>query len=149
MSDPIDKSKTQVQAMDVIAYAGTPNGIPSEELLKNWGALNKQLAFSNLSHDEIQDIEDLLRISELRAMSSQRDHELRQMDVRGAGQAIIITKCLESLGRDGFLLKRATTSEHSITNKTDSGDKKQKFFGLGAPRQQQYQQYPQQQGVRQ
>lgn len=145
MSDPIDKLKTQVQAMDVIAYAGTPNGIPSEELMKNWGALNKQLAFSNLSYNEIQDIEDLLRISELRAMSSQRDYELRQMDVRGAGQAIIITKCLESLGRDGFLLKRATTSEHSITNKTDSGDKKQKFFGLGAPKQQ----YPQQQYVQQ
>jgi hypothetical protein len=149
MSDPIDKSKTQVQAMDVIAYAGTPNGIPSEELMKNWGALNKQLAFSNLSHNEIQDIEDLLRISELRAMSSQRDYELRQMDVKGAGQAIIITKCLESLGRDGFLLKRATTSEHSITNKTDSGANKQKFFGLGAPKQQYPQQQYAQQGVRQ
>lgn len=135
--------------MDVISYAGTPNGIPAEELLKNWGALNKQLAFSNLSHDEIQDIEDLLRISELRAMSSQRDHELRQMDVRGAGQAIIITKCLESLGRDGFLLKRATTAEHTVTNRTE-GDKKPRFFGLGAPRQQYpQQQYQQQQGVRQ
>lgn len=149
MSDPIDKSKTQIQAMDVISYAGTPNGIPAEELMKNWGALNKQLAFSNLSHNEIQDIEDLLRISELRSMSSQRDHELRQMDVRGAGQAIIITKCLESLGRDGFLLKRATTAEHTVTNRTE-GDKKPKFFGLGAPKQQySQQQYQQQQGVRQ
>ncbi len=135
--------------MDVISYAGTPNGIPQDEILKNWGALNKQLAFSNLSRDEIQDIEDLLRISELRSMGSQRDHELRQMDVKGAGQAIIITKCLESLGRDGFLLKRATTAEHSITNRTDDG-KKSKFWGLGAPRQQYpQQQYSQQQGVRQ
>lgn len=147
MSDPIDKSKTQLQAMDVISYAGTPNGIPSEELLKNWGSLNKQLAFSNLSHNEIQDIEDLLRISELRMNGAQRDYELRNNDVKGAGQAMIITKCLSSLGRDGFLIKRATTAEHSITNKTE-GEKKPKFFGLGAPKQQ-YQQYPQQQGVRQ
>lgn len=147
MSDPIDKSKTQIQPLDVIAYAGTPNGIPPDELLKNWGALNKQLAFSNLSHNEIQDIEDLLRITELRSMSSQRDHELRQMDIKGAGQALIITKCLSSLGRDGFLLKRATTSEHSITNKTE-GEKKPRFFGLGAPKQQ-YPQQQQQQGVRQ
>jgi len=62
------------------------------------------------------------------------------MDIKGAGQALIITKCLSSLGRDGFLLKRATTSEHSITNKTE-GEKKPRFFGLGAPKQQ----YPQQQ----
>lgn len=80
-------------------------------------------------------------------MSSQRDHELRQMDIKGAGQALIITKCLSSLGRDGFLLKRATISEHSITNKIE-GEKKPRFFGLGAPKQQ-YPQQQQQQGVRQ
>jgi hypothetical protein len=140
MSDPIDKSKTPIQAMDVISYAGTPNGIPSEEILKNWGSLNKQLAFSNLSHNEIQDIEDLLRITELRMQGAQRDHELRSNDVKGAGQAMIITKCLSSLGRDGFLIKRATTASHEFTQKTGE-DKKPKFWGLGAPRQQ----YPQQQ----
>lgn len=147
MSDPIDKTKQPIQAMDVISYAGTPNGIPSDELLRNWGSLNKQLAFSNLSHNEILDIEDLLRISDLRAMGSQRDHELRSYDVKGAGQATIITKCLSSLGRDGFLIKRATTAEHNITNKTESSGK-QKFWGLGAPRQQ-YPQQQVQQGVRQ
>lgn len=143
MTDPIEKKQAPVMGMDVISYAGTPNNIPVDELNKNWGSLNKQLAFSNLSRDEIMDIEDLLRISELRAQSSQRDYELRLNDVKGAGQSMIITKCLSSLGRDGFLIKRATTAEHNITNRTET-DKVKRFFGLGAPRQQQQpQQYQQ------
>lgn len=134
MTDPTDKTKQNIQQMDVISYAGTPNGIPAEELNANWGSLNKQLAFSNLSRDEILDIEDLLRISELRSMSSKRDFELRSIDVKGAGQGLIITKCLSSLGRDGFLIKRATTAEHNITNKMDVSSAKQRFLGIGGPR---------------
>lgn len=122
-------------SMDVIAYAGTPNGIPGDELNKNWGSLNKQLAFSNLSDHDILDIEDILRIRELKASSSLRDYELRIMDQKGSDQSSIISKCLSSLGRNGFLIKRATTASHEITNKTED-NKKTRFLGLGAPKQQ-------------
>ncbi|MDP4225231.1 MAG: hypothetical protein Q8910_02480 [Bacteroidota bacterium] len=121
-------------SMDVIAYAGTPNGIPGDELNKNWGPLNKQLAFSNLSDNDILDIEDILRIRELKSTSSLRDYELRIQDQKGADQSSIISKCLSSLGRGGFLIKRATTASHEITNKTE--ESKKRFFGLGAPKQQ-------------
>lgn len=122
-------------SMDVIAYAGTPNGIPGDELNKNWGSLNKQLAFSNLSDHDILDIEDILRIRELKASSSLRDYELRIMDQKGSDQSSIISKCLSSLGRNGFLIKRATTASHEITQKTED-NKKTRFFGLGSPKQQ-------------
>jgi hypothetical protein len=122
--------------MDVIAYAGTPNGIPGDELNKNWGSLNKQLAFSNLSDHDILDIEDILKIRELKAASGLRDYELRIMDQKGSDQSSIISKCLSSLGRGGFLIKRATTASHEITNKTEDQNKKSRFFGLGAPKQQ-------------
>nr|CAH2570343.1 unnamed protein product [uncultured archaeal virus] len=122
-------------SMDVIAYAGTPNGIPGDELSKNWGSLNKQLAFSNLSEHDILDIEDILRIRELKVSSGLRDYELRIMDQKGADQSSIISKCLSSLGRGGFLIKRATTASHEITNKTEE-NKKTRFFGLGSPKQQ-------------
>ncbi|WP_048140537.1 hypothetical protein [Methanosarcina horonobensis] len=130
--------------MDVIAYAGTPNGIPNDELSKNWGPLNKQLAFSNLSENDILDIEDTLRIRELKSSSSLRDYELRALDLKGADQSSIISKCLSSLGKGGFLIKRATTASHEITNKTEE-NKKSRFFGLGSPKQQP-QQIPQQGG---
>lgn len=120
--------------MDLISYAATPNGIPAEELFKNWGSLNKQLAFSNLSDTDIQDIEDILRIRELRSMGTLRDYELRKEDQKGSDQASIIAKCLSSLGKGGFLIKRATTSAHEITNRTEEL-KKSKFFGIGAPKQ--------------
>lgn len=141
MSDPLEKKPAQ-QGMDVIAYAGTPNGIPAEELFQNWGSLNKQLAFSNLSKNDILEIEDILRIRQLKHMSGFRDYELRKAEQKGTDQSSIVSKCLTSLGRDGFLLKRATTAEHTITNKTE-GDKKSRFFGIGAPKQQQQ---PQPQG---
>lgn len=121
--------------MDVIAYAGTPNGIPGDELNKNWGSLNKQLAFSNLSDHDILDIEDILRIRELKSSSGLRDYELRIMDQKGSDQSSIISKCLSSLGRGGFLIKRATTASHEITNKTEE-NKKTRFLGLGSPKQQ-------------
>lgn len=129
--------------MDVIAYAGTPNGIPGDELNKNWGSLNKQLAFSNLSDHDILDIEDILRIRELKASSGLRDYELRIMDQKGSDQSSIISKCLSSLGRGGFLIKRATTASHEITNKNEDNNKKSRFFGLGAPKQQPQQSQPQ------
>lgn len=133
---------------NIIAYAGTPNGIPGAELEENWGPLNKQLAFSNLSPNDILDIEDILRNRELQAQASKRDHELRAMDLKGSGQIRIITKCLSSLGRDGFLIKRATTASHEITNKNVSDDKKRRFLGIGSPKPQQPQQtVSQQQGV--
>lgn len=122
-------------SMDVIAYAGTPNGIPGDELNKNWGSLNKQLAFSNLSEHDILDIEDILRIRELKVSSGLRDYELRIMDQKGADQSSIISKCLSSLGRGGFLIKRATTASHEITQKTEES-KKTRFFGFGSPKQQ-------------
>lgn len=149
MSDELMK-KPQVPLnlnMDIISYAGTPNGVPSEELLKNWGSLNKQLAFSNLSDTDIMDIEDILRIRELRSMSGLRDFELRAQDQKGSDQASIISKCLSSLGRNGFLIKRATSNTHEITNRTEDL-KKSRFFGIGAPKQQQQQQQ-QTQGVKQ
>lgn len=81
-------------------------------------------------------------------MSSLIDADLRVYDVQGAGQRGIITKCLSSLSRDGFFMKRATTAEHSITNRTEANGKP-KFFGLGAPKQQYPQQQYAQQGGRQ
>jgi len=134
MSEEIKKSPQF--NMDVIAYAGTPNGIPGEELNKNWGSLNKQLAFSNLSDNDVLDIEDILRIRELKASSGLRDFELRIQDLKGSDQSSIISKCLSSLGKGGFLIKRATTASHEITNKTEESNKKSRFFGLGAPKQQ-------------
>lgn len=133
---------------NIIAYAGTPNGIPGAELEENWGPLNKQLAFSNLSSNDILDIEDILRNRELESQASKRDYELRAQNLKGSGQIRIITKCLSSLGRDGFLIKRATTASHEITNKNVSDDKKRRFLGIGAPKQQpQPQPQPQQQGA--
>ena len=131
--------------MDVIAYAGTPNGIPGDELNKNWGSLNKQLAFSNLSDNDVLDIEDILRIRELKAASGLRDFELRIQDQKGADQSNIVSKCLSSLGKGGFLIKRATTASHEITNKTED-QHKSRFFGLGAPKQQPQQPQQVQQG---
>lgn len=129
---------------NIIAYAGTPNGIPGAELEENWGPLNKQLAFSNLSKNDILDIGDILRNSELQAQAGKRDHELRAMGIKGSGQVRIISTCLSSLGRDGFLLKRATTASHEITNKNISSDKKSRFMGIGAPKPQPQQQQQQQ-----
>lgn len=136
------KNMTGVQ-LDTITYAGTPNGIPAKELELNWGSLNKQLAFSNLSDIDVQDIEDLVRIRELKAGSSLRDNELRKRDLSGADQAAIVSRCLSSLGKNGFLIKRATTNSHEITNKSED-NKKSRFLGFGAPKEQQQQQ---QQGV--
>lgn len=130
---------------NIIAYAGTPNGIPTSELEANWGPLNKQLAFSNLSYNDILDIEDILRNRELQADAGKRDYELRAQNLKGSGQIRIITKCLSSLGRDGFLIKRATTASHEITNKNISDSKKSRFFGIGSPKQQPQQPAPQQQ----
>lgn len=129
--------------LDTITYAGTPNGIPSKELETNWGSLNKQLAFSNLSETDILDIEDLVRIRELKAGASLRDYELRTRDLSGADQAAIVSRCLSSLGKQGFLIKRATTNSHEITNKTEES-KKSRFLGFGAPKDQQQQQQIQQ-----
>lgn len=120
--------------VDIIAYAGTPNGIPQSELDKNWGPLNKQLAFSNLSKDDILDIQDYLRIRELKSSSVVRDYELSRLDQRGTDQSTIISKCLLSLGSQGFLIKRATTASHEITNKTEE-PKKRGLFGIGSPKQ--------------
>lgn len=144
MSEEIKKSPQF--NMDVIAYAGTPNGIPGEELNKNWGSLNKQLAFSNLSENDVLDIEDILRIRELKSTGGLRDFELRIQDQKGSDQSSIISKCLSSLGKGGFLIKRATTASHEITNKTEDQNKKSRFFGLGAPKQQPQQPQQIQQG---
>jgi hypothetical protein len=144
MSEDIKKSPQF--NMDVIAYAGTPNGIPGDELNKNWGSLNKQLAFSNLSDNDVLDIEDILRIRELKSTGGLRDFELRIQDQKGADQSSIISKCLSSLGKGGFLIKRATTASHEITNKTEDQNKKSRFFGLGAPKQQPQQPQQIQQG---
>jgi hypothetical protein len=144
MSDPTEKKLPQPLGIDVISYAGTPSGIPPGELLTNWGGLNKQLAFSYLSSDNILDIEDLLRIRELKAISGQRDYELRLSEQKGSDQSNIISKCLSSLGREGFLIKRATTASHEITNRTEE-TKKSRFLGIGQkpqPQQQQQQAQP-------
>lgn len=143
-----DKIKKPVPfSLDVISYAGTPNGIPQDQLIQNWGSLNKQLAFSNLSDTDILDIEDILRIRELKSMSGLRDYELRYQDQKGVDQGAIISKCLSSLGRNGFLLKRATTNSHEITNKSEES-KKNRLFGIGQPKQQQQQQQQQIPGSR-
>lgn len=145
---PTDRATAAPAAfgIDVITYAGTPNGIPAHDLDENWGSLNKQLAFSNLSDNDIADIGDLVRIRELKAMSGLRDHELRTRDLSGADQAAIVSKCLSSLGKGGFLIKRATTASHEITNKTEE-NKKSRFFGIGSPKQPQGQiQYQNPQG---
>lgn len=139
------KKPTLPFSMDVIAYAGTPNGIPGDELIKNWGSMNKQLAFSNLSETDILEIEDILRIRELKSTSGLRDYELRIMDLKGSDQSSIISKCLSSLGRGGFLIKRATTASYETTSKTEES-KKSRFFGLGAPKQQPQQPQQMQQG---
>ncbi|MCQ1534839.1 hypothetical protein FTO70_03860 [Methanosarcina sp. KYL-1] len=120
---------------NLIKYAGTPDGIPPAELLRNWGPLNKQLAFSNLKKEDCEDIEEILRIRQLKEMSGKRDYELRQMDMAGADQTTIIAKCLTSLGRDGFLIKRATTASYKMES-PDTDKKKSRFLGIGAPRQQ-------------
>lgn len=141
MSDPTEKKLPQPMGLDVIAYAGSPSGIPPEELLQNWGSLNKQLAFSNLSSSDILDIEDILRIRQLKTISGQRDYELRLSEQKGTDQSNIISKCLSSLGRDGFLIKRATTASHEVTTKTEEA-KKSRFLGIGAKPQPQPQQQP-------
>src|SRR5512138_985937 len=115
---------------DIIGYAGTPSDIPPEEKLKNWGSLNKQLAFSNLSENDVFDIEDLVRIRELKQSSCLRDYELRNRDISGADQAAIVSKCLSSLGKQGFLIKRGTTQSHEVTQKTEE-NKKSRFLGIG------------------
>lgn len=129
--------------MDIIGYAGTPSDIPQDEKSKNWGSLNKQLAFSNLSDTDVFDIEDLVRIRELKQSSCLRDYELRERDISGADQAAIVSKCLSSLGKQGFLIKRATTNSHEVTTKNTEDKNKSRFFGIGAakePQQQQTQQ---------
>lgn len=139
MSDSTEKKLPQPLGLDVIAYAGTPNGIPSDKLFHNWGSLNKQLAFSNLSANDVLEIEDILRIRHLKLISGQRDYELRISEQKGTDQSNIISKCLSSLGRGGFLIRRATTASHEITNKTEEV-KKPRFLGIGAKPQQQPQQ---------
>lgn len=133
--------------LDIIGYAGTPSDIPQDEKNKNWGSLNKQLAFSNLSDTDVFDIEDLVRIRELKQSACLRDYELRSRDISGADQAAIVSKCLSSLGKGGFLIKRATTNSHEVTNKTEQVNSKSRFLGIGAPKQQPQQQQQQQQGV--
>lgn len=126
--------------LDIIGYAGTPSDIPQDEKNKNWGSLNKQLAFSNLSEQDVYDIEDLVRIRELKQSSCLRDHELRTRDISGADQAAIVSKCLSSLGKQGFLLKRATTNSHEVTTKNTEDKTKSRFFGIGAQKEQPQQQ---------
>jgi ribosomal protein L3 len=144
MPDPLDNKKIQPFGIDVITYAGTPSGIPSEELDKNWGGLNKQLAFSNLSDINILDIDDLRRIQQLKTMSCQRDYELRTNEQNGSSQADIVEICLTTLGKGGFLLKQATTQRHEITQRNEES-KKPRFMGIGARQPQQQQQQQQQQ----
>ncbi|MDI9395801.1 MAG: hypothetical protein QM426_10505 [Euryarchaeota archaeon] len=124
--------KPSAFSLDIIGYAGTPSDIPLEEKSLNWGSLNKQLAFSNLSEADVSDIEDLVRIRELKQMSCLRDNELRDRDISGADQAAIVSKCLSSLGKHGFLIKRATTNSHEISNKNTTENSKSRFFGIGA-----------------
>jgi hypothetical protein len=142
MSDPKDK-KPLAPVLDLISYAGTPNSIPAEELNSNWGSLNKQLAFSNLSEADILDIEDILRIRQLKSMGTKRDYELRNLELKGSDQSQIVSKCLSSLGKNGFLLKRATTASHEFKN---INDEKKRWLNIGSRPQPQPQ--PQAQGVR-
>jgi len=96
---------------DVIKYAGTPDHIPKEYYDKHWGFLNKQLAFANWSYEDIENIQEELRIQKVKHMTSRRRYELKELDEAGWGQTWIVSYGLATLGKDGFLIKQYRTQE--------------------------------------
>lgn len=91
-------------------YAGTPSGIPKELLRTHFGVLNKQLAFAQWDSTDIDNIEEEIWIEYLKSLTRCRRYELSGLNGEVFKQMAIVAKALASLGKDGFLLKQATTS---------------------------------------
>lgn len=121
---------TDEMIRNLIIYAGTPDNVDKEVSKDEWGTLNKQLAFSNLTKFDIWAMEETVTISRLRKQAVLRDHELKSVN-QDEDQKFFVTKCLLSLGSGGFLLKRATTQSHRIEQ---IGDKDKGLLSFGKPK---------------
>jgi len=95
-------------------YAGTPSGIPRNLLETHFGVLNKQLAFAQWDSTDVDNIEEEIQIERLKTLIKCRRYELKGFNAEIYRQMAIIAKGLASLGKEGFLLKQATTSVKEI-----------------------------------
>lgn len=102
-------------------YAAIPDGIPSRFLERLFGLLNKQLALANWSDVDVENIEEEIAIQQIREIHKKKRYELRQLDDRGWSQVWILSKALSTLGKEGFLLKQASTTEKRIVSANSSG----------------------------
>lgn len=96
-------------------YAGTPDGIPDELLKTDFGFLNKQLSFANWDKEDVENIIEDIRIDFLHTITRLKRYQLRGLSTKHLRQKMIIAKGLASLGKDGFLIRQATTSRREIT----------------------------------
>lgn len=109
----------------VFIYAGTPTGFPPELLRTHFGVLNKQLAFANWSNEDVENIIEEIIIDYLKTISSCRRHELKKLNQRAYSQIRLISMGLASLGKNGYLLEKATTS---VKEYRESREREKKGF---------------------
>jgi|GEM_PF-4367734 len=111
-----------IGADNLMKFAGVPDGIPDKILNKFWGYLNKQNSFANWSTaDEIR-IEEDLRCIELHELMSHTEDELIDCDaeIPDIDQVIHVAKGMATLGKNGYLLKQARTSNANYNTTTSN-----------------------------
>lgn len=116
-----------IGADNLMKFAGVPDGIPDRILDKFWGYLNKQNSFANWSYaDEIR-IEEDLRCIELHELMGYTEDELIDCDadIPDIDQVIHVARGMATLGKNGYLLKQARTSNanyNTTTNNNSTGN---------------------------
>lgn len=124
----MDEEDIQVLSNRGIAeLIGTPGDVSFETQKKHFPFINKVMAFGNLNEIDIMDEKDLMAIKNIHQRSKMTRYEKQQhynradyTDARAYLTANI------SLARDGFLVKRITSSYRTISMSQEEGGAKKR-----------------------
>lgn len=129
------KMSDEEQTIQVINNQGiaeliaTPNDVSFETLNKHFPFINKVMSFGNLDKIDILDEKSLLTIQNIQKRSKMTRYGKQQYSRQELTEARAYLTASLTLGRDGFAVKRITSSYKNISMNDGEGQKKRGLVG--------------------
>lgn len=127
----MDEDDVQIYNNQGVAeLIATPNDIDIQTLNKHFPFINKVMSLSNLQENDIMDVKDLMFIQNIQKRSRMTRLQKQKFSRIDNTAARAYHTASITLGRDGFAVKRITSSYKSIQMTEGEGKKRGMLGGL-------------------
>lgn len=124
-----ENAATILNNQGIAELIATPNDIDFETLKKHFPFINKVMTFGNFDRLDTLDIKSLYTISNIQKRSKMTRYEKQQYNRQDFTEGRAYLTSALTLSKDGFAVKRITSSYQNISMNNGEGTKKRGLLG--------------------